>query len=137
MYFSPALLLATLPFFVAAAPFEEASHNGLSIPITRRSGFHDANGVVDIAKLRASQRLTSALVYLQNFRDLSDDYILCRKIQRGFEAFKRNTGAAHPSEPKLKRTIERRDPITLNQISTNLWCGSITVGTPPVTYIGR
>ena len=63
MYFSP-VLLVTLPFLVAAAPLEEGSHNGLSIPIIKHLGLRDANGVVDMAKVRAGRRFTSALVFV-------------------------------------------------------------------------
>jgi hypothetical protein len=62
MYFSPALVLAALPLLVVAAPFEEGSRNGVSIPIAKRSGFHNADGVVDIAKLQADRQNTVALV---------------------------------------------------------------------------
>ena len=65
MYFSLALL-ATLPFLVAAAPLDEGSHNGLSIPIIKHLGLRDANGVVDMAKVRAGRWLTSALVFVSS-----------------------------------------------------------------------
>ncbi|KAH8986111.1 acid protease [Lactarius akahatsu] len=116
MYFSPALVLAALPFLVAAAPFEERSRNGISIPIAKRSGFRNANGAVDIAKLQAGRQLTVA------------------KIWRGFEAFEKNTGAAHPSAPRLKRSTKRGNGNRLIDDSEQLWYGSITVGTPAVTY---
>ncbi|KAH9166026.1 acid protease [Lactarius sanguifluus] len=117
MYFSPSLVLAALPFLVAAAPFEERSRNGISIPIAKRSGFRNANGAVNIAKLQACRQHTVA------------------KIWRGFGAFERNTGAAHPSAPRLKRRSTKRgngNPLTDD--SEQLWYGSITVGTPAVTY---
>ncbi|KAH9161573.1 acid protease [Lactarius sanguifluus] len=116
MYFSPTLILAALPFLVAAAPFEERARIGVSIPIAKRSGFRNADGVVDIAKLQASRQHTVA------------------KIQRGFEAFERNTGAAHPSASQLKRSIKRGKGDPLTDDNAELWYGSITVGTPAVTY---
>ncbi|KAI9437838.1 acid protease [Lactarius psammicola] len=116
MYFSPALVLAALPFLVAAAPFEESSRDGISIPIAKRSGFRNAEGVVDIAKLQAGRQRTVA------------------KIHRGFEAFERNTGAAHPSASQLKRSTKRGNGDPLTDDSALLWYGSITVGTPAVTY---
>ncbi|KAH8997792.1 acid protease [Lactarius hatsudake] len=116
MYFSPALVLAALPFLVAAVPFGERSRNVVSIPIAKRSGFRNTNGAVDIAKLQAGRQRTIA------------------KIWRGFRAFERNTGAAHPSAPRLKRSIKRGNGNPLTDDSAELWYGSITVGTPAVTY---
>ncbi|KAH9059064.1 acid protease [Lactarius vividus] len=116
MYFSPALVLAALPFLVAAVPFEERSRDGISIPIAKRSGFRNADGAVNTAKLQAGRQRTLA------------------KIQRGFEAFERNTGAAHPSAPLLKRSTKRGKGNPLTDDSAELWYGSITVGTPAVTY---
>ncbi len=63
MYFSSALVLTVLPFLVAAAPFEERSRDGVSIPIAKRSGFRSGDGVVDTAKLQAGLRRTAALVF--------------------------------------------------------------------------
>ncbi|KAH8997791.1 acid protease [Lactarius hatsudake] len=116
MYFSPTLVLAALPFLVAAAPFEERSRIGISIPIAKHSGFRGADGVVDTAKLLAGRQRTVA------------------KIQRGFEAFERNTGAAHPSASQLKRSTKRGKGDPLTDDNAQLWYGSITVGTPAVTY---
>ncbi|KAH8986125.1 acid protease [Lactarius akahatsu] len=99
MYFSPALVLAALPFLVAAAPFEGRSRVGVTIPIAKRSGFRNADGVVDIAKLQVSRQHTLA------------------KIQRGFEAFEKNTGVVHPSASQLKRSTKRGngDPLHRRQ----------------------
>ncbi|KAI9444478.1 acid protease [Lactarius indigo] len=116
MYFSPAFVLAALPFLVAAASFEERSRVGVSIPIAKRSGFRNVDGVVDISKLQASGQRTVA------------------KIQHGFEAFERNTGAAHPSASQLKSSIKRGKGDPLTDDSAELWYGSITVGSPAVTY---
>ncbi len=71
MYFSPALVLAVLPLLVAAVPFEERSRDGVSIPIAKRSGFHNADGVVDIAKLQGGLRRTVALVFRTFYRTLA------------------------------------------------------------------
>ncbi|KAH8997787.1 acid protease [Lactarius hatsudake] len=116
MYFSPALVVAALPFLVSAGPFEETSRGGVSIPIAKRSGFRNRDGVVDATKLQAGLRRTVA------------------KMQRGFEAFERNTGAPHPSASQLKRPTKRGKGDPLSADSAELWYGSITVGTPPVTY---
>ena len=63
MYLSPALVLAVFPFLIAAAPFEGGSRDGISIPIAKRSGFRNADGVVDIARLQAGLRRAVALVF--------------------------------------------------------------------------
>jgi hypothetical protein len=65
MFFSPALVLAALPllFLVAAAPAEESPRDEISIPITKRSGFHNADGVVDIANLQSGIQRTVTLVF--------------------------------------------------------------------------
>ncbi|KAH9019320.1 acid protease [Lactarius deliciosus] len=114
MYFSPALVIAVLPFLVSATPFEEPSRGGVSIPIAKRLGFRNPDGVVDVTKLQAGLRRTVA--------------------SRGFEAFEKNTGAAHPSASQLKRLTKRGKGDPLSADSAELWYGSITVGTPPVTY---
>ncbi|KAH9166889.1 acid protease [Lactarius sanguifluus] len=120
MYFSPALVLASLPFLVTAASFGENPRDGISIPIAKRSGFVSIDGVVqvDISKLQANRQWTVA------------------KILRGFEAFKKNTGVDHPSASKLKRSPKRGNGIQLTDSDDNaqLWYGSISVGTPAVTY---
>ncbi|KAI9444480.1 acid protease [Lactarius indigo] len=116
MYFSPALIIAAFPFLVVAAPFEERSRGGISIPIAKRSGFRNADGVVDVAKLQRGLRRTAA------------------KIQRGFEAFERNTGAVHPSASQLKGLRKKGSGDPLIDDIEEMWYGPITVGTPAVTY---
>ena len=63
MYFSAAFVLSTLSILVAAAPFEEGSRDGISIPIAKRSGFRNADGVVNVTRLQAGLRRTVALVF--------------------------------------------------------------------------
>ena len=65
MYFSPAFVLAALPFLVLAASLESDrrdGNNGMSIPITKRLGSRNPDGVIGIAKLQAGIRHTGALV---------------------------------------------------------------------------
>jgi len=64
----PALVLAALPFLVAAAPFEESPGDGVSIPTAKRSGFRNADGVVDIARLQGGIQRTVALVFRIYYR---------------------------------------------------------------------
>ena len=63
MYFSPVLVLAALPFLVAAAPVDESPHDGFSIPIAKRSVIRNADGTVDIGKLQAHVQRTVASVF--------------------------------------------------------------------------
>ncbi|KAF8261911.1 acid protease [Lactarius quietus] len=116
MYFSPALVLAAIPFLVVAVPFKEGSRDGISIPIAKRSGIHTRDGAVDITKVQAGIQHSVA------------------KIQRGFEAYERNTGSAHPSASQLKRSTKRDNGDPLNCNDDHFWYGPITVGTPPTTY---
>lgn len=58
------------------------------------------------------------------------------KLQRGFAAFERNTGAAHPSDKKLlKKRATGSVPLTDDEDGA-LWQGGITVGTPAVAFTG-
>ena len=63
MHLSPALVLAALLFLAAATPFEGGSRDGISIPIAKRLGFRNADGVVDIARVQAGLRSAVALVF--------------------------------------------------------------------------
>ncbi|KAH8977676.1 acid protease [Lactarius akahatsu] len=111
MYLSATLIIATLSFFAEA---QLTSRSGVAIPITKRMKVRDANGVADIAKLQRGIRHSLA------------------KIDHGFQAYEKNTGAPHPSAPKVKRAdLEKRigsEPLTNKDF--NYWYGSISVGTP-------
>jgi cathepsin D len=115
MYFSPALVLAALPFFVSAAP-SDSPRDGISISIAKRFGIRNADHVVDIAKHQACIQHTFA------------------KIQRGFEAYQRNIGSPHPSASRQKRSTKRGNGIPLTDNSAQFWYGSVSVGTPAVTF---
>lgn len=64
------------------------------------------------------------------------------KIQRGFEAYKRNTGIAHPllarQGPKNEtlRLLNAPSSGKLTGVQQTLWYGQISVGTPAKTYTG-
>ena len=64
MYFSPAFVLAALPFLVSAASLEGNLHDGISIPIEKHLGSRNLDGVVDIAKLQAGIQRTVASLSL-------------------------------------------------------------------------
>ncbi|KAI0318428.1 acid protease [Amylostereum chailletii] len=118
MYFSVAfLLLSALPLFAASAP-SPGPRPGLAIPIQKRTAIRHANGVADIAAARASIKRSVA------------------KVQRGLEAYARNTGSAHPLASSFKPIQEKRatggDPLT--DASEELWYGKISVGTPAKSF---
>ena len=60
-----------------------------------------------------------------------------RKINRGLIAFERNTGVAHPLSGSVNSPHRRdtgNDPLT--DSDEQLWYGTISVGTPPVSFTG-
>ncbi|KAH9029006.1 acid protease [Lactarius pseudohatsudake] len=111
MYLSATLVIATLSFFAEA---QLTSRSGVAIPITKRMQVRDANGIADIAKLQRGIRHSLA------------------KFDHGFQAYEKNTGAPHPSAPKMKRAdLEKRiggEPLTNDNFV--YWYASISVGTP-------
>ncbi|KAJ8086386.1 hypothetical protein PM082_005209 [Marasmius tenuissimus] len=97
----PGVLGATIPTRVGT----------VKIPLEKRSGLVDKNGVVN------KDALTRQLVRTEN------------KIQRGFEAFRQNTGSSHPLDrKKTNRRAVGSGPLT--DVDEVLWFGSISVGTP-------
>jgi hypothetical protein len=69
MYFPVALICVAIPFLAQASLSEATSKTGLSIPISKRSTFHNADGVVDTTKLGASQHHTIAFVSIILFTE--------------------------------------------------------------------
>ncbi|KAH9949183.1 aspartic peptidase domain-containing protein [Amylocystis lapponica] len=56
------------------------------------------------------------------------------KFRRGFAAYQKNTGNAHPLATNVTASAgDGRDPLTDDQ-SGQLWQGSISVGTPPQNF---
>ncbi|VDB83061.1 unnamed protein product [Peniophora sp. CBMAI 1063] len=113
MYFSPAVVLAALPFLAAAAP---APETGVSIPIQRRTRSNASTREAAVANIRSS----------------------VAKVQRGLETYQRNTGEAHHLAKVFKPASESRKRATGSDALTDdeqeLWYGKISVGTPAVTY---
>jgi cathepsin D len=71
------------------------------------------------------------------FSDLLADLpITDRKIQEGIATYKRNTGVPHPlsGSIQLSRRDSGGDPLTDD--NAKLWFGTISVGTPPVSFTG-
>ncbi|KAI0267796.1 aspartic peptidase domain-containing protein [Gloeopeniophorella convolvens] len=116
MYFSPAFVLAALPFLAAAMPVAEPASQGVAVPIAKRGGFR--NGVVDTSKLQSRVRRSVA------------------KIERGFANYEKNTGKTHRLASGIKKSTEKRatGSIPLTDDDAELWYGTISVGTPASTY---
>jgi hypothetical protein len=66
---------------------------------------------------------------------------LLSKPQRGFYAYKKNTGSVHPLDIQSGKALTRRatgsDPLTIEEVVDGpLWQGNILVGTPPKEFTG-
>ncbi len=135
MYLSATLIIAALSVFVEATP--PLPRSGFAIPISKRKQVRDANGLVDIARLDRGVRHSITFVFLTTsiHRITSHNQYLSRKFHRGFEAYQQNTGASHPSAPKVKR--EEDSSIGSEPLLDLYWYGSISVGTPAKTFTGE
>ncbi|KAA1466106.1 acid protease [Dentipellis sp. KUC8613] len=112
MHLTLVAFLFALPFIASSSP---VANSGIRVPLAKRARFTDENGVVNTTKLR--------------------NHVLSveRKIQRGFRAFERNTGAKHPSDSaSIKKRATGAEPLTDDE--GELWQGSISVGSPAKTF---
>jgi len=87
-----------------------------AVPIFKRNNFKRADGTVDHDLLRKNLA-----------RSLS-------KIQRGFNAFEKNTGSPHRLANGAKKGLTKRAEEPLTDFEEDLWFGSISVGTPAKTF---
>jgi cathepsin D len=137
MYFSLALILASLPFLTTAVPLADPlASRGIAVPIAKRG--NPSNGVADTSELLTNIRRSVAYA-LPSFADRSGyPPIINRKIQTGFTAFEINTGVAHllSRSIKLSRRGSGGDPLTDDEAQALLWYGTISVGTPAVSFTG-
>jgi hypothetical protein len=53
MYLLTTVAVAALPFLVAAVPVQNSLRNATFLPLSKRSTFHNADGVLDTAKFQA------------------------------------------------------------------------------------
>lgn len=66
-----------------------------------------------------------------------------RKIARGFAAFERNTGAAHPNDNKSLKNVKKLAKRITGKVALepdedrSLWQGEILVGTPANSFTGE
>ncbi|KAI0296947.1 acid protease [Multifurca ochricompacta] len=116
MYPFITFVIFALSFRVAASPFQAPSPSAISIHIEKRSGLPNSHAVVNVTRLKSGVRRT------------------IEKIQNGFNAFERNTGAPHPFASKLSPFEKRGAGDPLIDYQAELWYGPISVGTPPKTY---
>ncbi|KIK91444.1 hypothetical protein PAXRUDRAFT_149483 [Paxillus rubicundulus Ve08.2h10] len=115
MRFSLATVIVSLPFFVAAAPQPSKQKTGTSIPISKRSGLTNPDNSVNLEALKSHITSTKA------------------KIIRGLDNFEKNTGSSRPSA--VNGTQKRGSGgDALTDANSELWYGTISVGTPANTY---
>jgi len=123
-----AVALATSGALATALP--TAPPAGVRIPLARRTRFTDANGFVDLERLR--------------------DHVAAieTKVARGLKAFEANTGAKHPlDDGSLHAKLAKRAAGSLHHAKRatgsvaltddddgDLWQGGITVGTPAKAF---
>ncbi|KAH9975412.1 aspartic peptidase domain-containing protein [Lactifluus volemus] len=101
MYLSPLFILSSQQTPRASSP--------LTIPISKRSMVHRADGTVDVPHLRRALKRT------------------VENIERGFHAYERNTGTTHNLARNMKRT-EKRDvgsEVHLTNYNNDIWYGPV------------
>ncbi|KAF8076138.1 acid protease [Lyophyllum atratum] len=86
---------------------------GATIPLTKRAKLIDENGVVSVKALQ--------------------NQLARVKMHRGFQAFQKNTGSFHPNDIRLA-TKRATGSDHLTDDDGSLWQGTISVGTPPVSF---
>ncbi|KAJ3715622.1 acid protease [Lentinula guzmanii] len=120
-------LVALLPLcnYVVGAPTSSSVTKTKIIPLSKRTSFTLVNdqGVVSAPALQSELARTRS------------------KLARGFSAFQKNTGIAHPSDTgnlansantNSRKRATGADALTDDEGS--LWQGGISVGTPPVDF---
>ncbi|KAA1468964.1 acid protease [Dentipellis sp. KUC8613] len=121
---------ASVPAFAAAASIPAAAPvlaraqaEGTRIPLQKRASFLQADGAVDL----------ESLVRHVGF--------ITTKLNRGFAAFEKNTGAPHPLS-QLMSTVANlthlgaraTNPVVLQDENNTVWAGTLAIGTPPKEY---
>ncbi|EIW79799.1 acid protease [Coniophora puteana RWD-64-598 SS2] len=115
MRFTLATVVAALPFLVEAAPALQSRAPSTKVPIQKRSTLAHADGSVNFTAVKAHVDSIKA------------------KYERGFAAYEKNTGSAHPLASKsASKRATGNDALTDD--NSELWYGKISVGTPAVDY---
>ncbi|KAF9224269.1 acid protease [Gyrodon lividus] len=106
--------ITALPLLIAAAP----QRGAIAIPLSKHSSLGNVDKNINFEALNARVASTTA------------------KIRRGFENFEKNTGSSHPSA--VKGAWKRASgglPIAYLPDNSDYWIGTISVGTPPESYL--
>lgn len=112
--------LVVVAVSVASSVAAPANEGGVRIPLAARKRFTNDDGVANIPLLQ--EHLARSL----------------DKMNRGFDAFERNTGAKHPLDTGDRRPTKRAtgaDPLT-DDDDGELWQGAISVGSPAKAFTG-
>jgi cathepsin D len=138
MHFSIATILIIVPILVSAAPTTQKPH--ITIPLNKHTNVHRSDGSVnpEALKLQVARSVAYVVSHFYPISMLSD--LSYSKILRGFEIYERNSGQRHPFFNGIKGFLHRlglkrelaQDPLT--DEGSQLWIGTISVGTPPVQY---
>lgn len=118
MHFSLATILAVVPLLASASPLAQSPR--ATIPLSKRSNLYKEDGALNLDVLRGQLVRAKA------------------KLSHGFASYQRNTGQRHPLAGNLEvvdNTSKRavgKDALTDD--SEELWHGTISVGTPAVSY---
>ncbi|KAF9219076.1 Asp-domain-containing protein [Gyrodon lividus] len=119
MRFTFATAITVLPVFTTASP-QGIKQGGTAIPLAfyKHSSLVNADKSINSEALKFHVASTTA------------------KILRGFDNFEKNTGAPHPSAIKgAQKRGSGGEPLGVLPANPNFWLGTISIGTPPNTYI--
>lgn len=114
MHFSLATILAVVPLLVSAAPTTQKPR--VTIPLSKRTNVYRSDGSVDIDALKLHAAHSTA------------------KILRGFNTYERNAGQRHPLSLGIENVKREVGHDALTDEQSQLWIGTISVGTPAVEY---
>lgn len=114
MHFSLATILVIVPLLASASPL--AQQPRVTIPLQKKSNVYRSDGSVNIDVLKGQIAASTG------------------KILRGFDRYQRNTGSRHALQPDTSNTRRAVGKDALTDESEQLWQGTISVGTPAVTY---
>ncbi|CAL1715424.1 unnamed protein product [Somion occarium] len=128
MLFNSVIVLSLLGHFASASPVAEPNPEPIvvgprswHIPLMRRDGEQAGNGYADLAAIYSDWQRT------------------IQKYDRGFKAYKANTGSDHPlsigfnPSPDLSKRSVGALPLEDEKNGT-LWRGNVSIGTPPQNF---
>jgi len=132
MHFSTATILAVLPLLVSAAPTTQKPR--VTVPLSRHTNVYRSDGSVDVKILKLQAAHSVSYVMFQSGPLITPSDSSYSKILRGFKIYERNSGQRHPLSRGIKgfKRSVAEDPLT--DENSQLWIGTISVGTPPINY---